>query len=388
MIFLLLLFPLIGFSQDFTRSSLTTGFRSSYFTQSNSFDNSFFYYQPEYQDETFGETYSVKKQLKLRVFDYISSDEHVIIDPLDASLEFIKDRHSFQIGFLRYRFSETFGLQLLDVANPRDYSEFIFNDLSWSKRSVFGMNTTSKFDALQIQLILTLWPNGDRLPYQGSAFDPTTSAIDYRGGVIDRPWFKDLEYGTRLKYLFQNGFDLGVLYYHHFSRPTFMEFSPTGPMSFKARPTDVLVDSLGTSGSYVKGDWVYRADILYTHQDLVIDGLTAFKKMNHTQSLVGVDRTFDTFILGLQSQADYSVGRHFYGIRAEKSDWEAFKPSVMFFQSYKENDQWLQLKTRMSRGDWRLDVAYDNIHGGGSPNQVFGLYRNNDRFLFDLQYIY
>jgi hypothetical protein len=388
MIFLLALLPLMGFTQDFTQKSLTVGARSSYFTNLEEWDNTFLYYIPEYADETFGEKIGQRRKFKLRVLDYSNSDEKVIVDPLDVSMEFFSDRNSFQIGFLRYRFSETFGLQLLDVANPRDYSEFIFNDLSWSKRSVFGMNDTFKWNNFQIQFILTLWPNGDRLPYRDTAFDSTSSNVEYQGGVVERPWFKDLEYGTRMKYLFENGLDISFLYFHHFSRPTFQEVKIISLSQFTTRPTQHMVDSFGTSASYVWNEWVLRGDALFTLNDLVMENLSSYNKDDHFQTLVGIDRNFESFILGLQSQSDFTIDRHFYGIRFEYSDVSWWKPSAMVFQNYQSTDQWFQLKSLFEIEDWKLSVSYDGIHGGKDNEDLFGVYRKNDRYLVDLSYTY
>lgn len=388
MMLLYFLLPFITLAQDFSQKSLTLGVRSSYFTNLEEWDNTFLYYIPEYSDESFGEKIGQRRKLKLRVFDYINSNEKVIVDPLDVSWEFFTDRNTFQVGFLRYRFSETFGLQLLDVANPRDYSEFVFNDLAWAKRSVFGLNDTIKWDKLQVQFILTLWPNGDRLPYQGTAFDTTPDFVDYQGGVVERPWFKDLEYGTRMKYLFENGLDVGLLYYHHFSRPTFFDFRPQASGRIATYPTDQLVDSFGGSFSYVWEEWVLRGDTLYTVNDLVMESLLSYEKQNHFQSLVGIDRSFEELVLGVQTQSDYTLDRHFFGARAEWNALSWWKPSAMIFQNYQSSDQWLQLKSQFSYQDYQLGVSYDAIHGSRSDDDLFGFYRTQDRFLVDVSTTY
>lgn len=388
MIWLLCLLPLFTYAQDYATKSLTVGTRSSYFTDNGETDNTFLYYIPEYQDETFGEKIGMRKKFKLRVFDYTQSDEEVIVDPLDVSLEFFSDENTFQMGFLRYRFSETFGLQLLDVANPRDYSEFVFNDLSWSKRSVFGMNDTFKVGNLQWQFILTLWPNGDRMPYKGTAFDPTEGRIAYEGGVVERPWFRDLEYGTRMKYLFENGLDLSLLYFHHFSRPTLQQIIVKSPFDIRTKNTDHLVDSLGTSASYVLDEWVVRADALYTINDLVQETLLEFEKEDHFQTLFGIDKNFEKFVLGFQFQSDYSADRHFLGIRSEYSDIEWWKPSAMVFRNVESSDQWFQLKSMFEWRAWKMSVSYDGIHGGREEGDLFGLYRTKDRFLMDASFTY
>jgi hypothetical protein len=389
MIFLVLLFPFFVFAQDFSQRSFTLGTRSSYFVNDDKWDNTFMYYNPEYVDEKFGESVGLRRKFKLRVFDYVSSNEKVIIDPLDVSLEFFTDKNTFQVGFLRYRFSETFGVQFLDVANPRDYSEFIFNDLSWSKRSVFGMNDTYKWNDFSVQLILTLWPNGDRLPYQGTPFDPTdNTAVDYQGGVVERPWFKDLEYGTHFKYLMSSGVDLSFLYYHHFSRPTFQDIQMKSPTQFKAVPTSHLVDSVGSSVSYVWNEWVLRADALYTFNDLVQKNLLEYKKDDHFQTLAGLDRNFENYLVGFQSQTDFTTQRHFFGVRSEYTNNSWWKPAVMLFKNYARDDQWFQLKNAFEVDDWKLNITYDNIHGGNAESDLFGFYRDQDRLLVDASFTY
>lgn len=388
MLLLLLFITTFSWAQDFREMSFTLGARSSFFVNPEEWDNTFLYYVPEYADETFGQSVGQRRKFKLRVFDYLSSDEGVIIDPLDVSVEYFTNSNSFQIGFLRYRFSETFGLQLLDVANPRDYSEYVFNDLAWSKRAVFGLNDTYRWNELQIQAILTLWPNGDRLPYHDSSFDPTGGQLDYRGGVVNRPWFKDLEYGTRIKYLFANGLDFSALYYHHFSRPTSQEVLMSTPFSFKIRPTEKMVDSLGSSLSFVVKDWVLRADYLFTFNDLVQEDLLTYSTQNHSQLLAGIDRTYDSFLVGLQTQSDFTAEKHFFGIRSEWTALAWWKPSVMMFKNYALNDQWFQFKNMFEKDEWRLTLTYDNIHGARDDENVFGLYRENDRIMVDASYTY
>jgi len=387
MILFLLLIPLLTLAQDLSNKTFTIGTRNSYFTDSEGWDNTFLYYIPEYSDEKFGEEVGLKRSFKLRIFDYVSSDEKVIVDPLDISIEFFSNNNSFQIGFLRYRFSETFGLQLLDVANPRDYSEFVFNDLSWSKRSVFGMNDTYKWNNFQIQLILTLWPNGDRLPYKDSPFDPTGGQTNYEGGVVEHSWFKDLEYGSRIKYLLQNGLDLSFLYYHHFSRPTFQDVT----LSFtgvSVKPTDHMVDSFGSSASYVLNNWVIRADALYTLNDLIQKDLLTYKKENHFQTLIGIDRSFDNFLLGIQTQSDTTANRHFFSFRTEYTRFEWWKPSFMIFKNYRRDDQWMQLRSAFEYESIKLSLSYDNIHGAKSDSDLFGFFRKQDRILVDASYTY
>ena len=250
------------------------------------------------------------------------------------------------------------------------------------------MNDTYKWNNFSMQLILTLWPNGDRLPYHDSAFDPTGGQIGYQGGVVDRPWFKDMEYGTRFKYLTANGLDLSFLYYHHFSRPTFQDIKFNSPTDISTKDTHHIVDSLGTSASYVVSDWVLRADMLFTKNDLIQKNLLEYKKDNHTQLLAGIDRNFEEFLLGFQTQSDFTMDRHFFGLRGEWSKFSWWKPSVMLFKNYSNTDQWFQLKNSFEKDSLRLSLAYDSIQGGSGESALFGFYRKNDRILADISFTY
>lgn len=376
-----------------SQTNFTLGHRSSFFQDGKYFDNSYLYVIPEYSEENIQEGISNRKKFKLRVFDPQSSDEKPILDPLDISMEWFTDKNSFQIGFLRYRFSETFGLQLLDVANPRDYSEFIFNDLSWSKRAVFGFNNTYRVNDIEIQGIFTAWSNGDRLPYKNSTFDLTNGQLGYRGGVIHRPWFKNPEYGLRLKKLFSNGLDVSFLYFHHFVRPTPSQLilNPFPPIPVGIKQLSEQVNSFGGAASYVFGDWVFRGDALFTQKDIVQRQLINIAKPeseNHFQALLGVDRSYEDFLIGFQTQSDFTLKRHFGGLRTEWNAFEIWKPSLMYFRNYEFSDQWFQIKNSFFWNDFRADIVWDQFEGDQKNQSLFALFRNNDRILFDVNYQY
>src|SRR5690606_21382315 len=99
-------------------------------------------------------------------------------------------------------------------------------------------------------------------------------------------------------------------------------------------------------------------------------------------------RTFEKFLLGLQTQSDFASQRHFGGLRFEYTGMDWWRPSAMLFTSYATSDQWLQLKSVFTEADWQLALVYDNIHGGNDDDDLFGFYRNLDRFLVDLSFTY
>ncbi len=379
---LALLFTLPALAQEASWQG-TLGTRGSYLTGGDGWDNQLNYAEFSWQNQAFTEDASSKRTVSLRVFDPVSSDEPPVIDPVNVSLERLAGPWTFQVGFLRYRFSETFGFQILDVANPRDYGDYLLNDLGWAKRSVFGGNLQWNSGPWQLQGILTLWGNGDRLPWRGSAYDVVPETVEYEGGVVDRPWFKDPEYGARLKHLFANGLDVGLLYYHHFSRPTLLEIASTGPLTFKARPTEVQVSSWGASFSQVLGDWVVRGDGLLTEDDPVPRTGLKTTRREHLQYLVGVDRTWDEWLFGIQYQDDREFERPTAGGRLEWQKYGAWKPSVMCFVG-ERSDSWVQLRQRLEWEEWRAELTVDALNGKNDGRTLFGALKDQDRVLVDV----
>ncbi len=373
-----------AFSQESVEESFTFGTRSSYFGEHDLYDNAMNFFHLNYRDERYFDSGTLKTSLEFRIFDPTSSDENVYIDPVNVSLEFLMNSVSLEAGFLRYRFSETFGLQILDVANPRDYSDYVLNDLSWAKRSVFGLNMQNRWDRLEILWMLTLWSNGDRLPYKGSPFDLTGGEFGYEGGVVHRPWFQDQEYGVRLKYLFENGLDVSVLGYHHFARPTYIYLNQTGPMSFEAALSSRMVDSLGMAASFVMGDWVLRGDFLLTLLDNFQTAPLEFSTEDHYQHLLGIDRIWENWSLGAQIQNDFLYNRNFFGLKIENSFFDFWKPGAMAFVSDKNADKWIQFKNAFQYENWDLNVVVDLLDGDISSQGLFGLYRDNDRVLVEI----
>jgi hypothetical protein len=358
--------------------------RGSWFADTSAWDNQLNYAEVDWSRQHYGEDSSRKETVSLRVFDPVSTEEKPIIDPVNVSAEWLRGAWAWQLGFMRHRFSETFGFQILDVANPRDYGDYLLNDLAWAKRSVFSGVLQWARDGWQLQGIVTPWANGDRLPWRGSPFDVVSSTVAYQGGVVERPWFASPEYGARVKRLFENGLDVGLLYYRHHARPTLLELVQTGVTQYAARPTDQLVQSTGASFSQVWGDWVVRGDALLTFQDVVQgDTPLSIARADHFQTLLGVDRTWGDWLFGGQWQEDPEYERRTWGARTEWQRWEAWRPSLMMFRG-EEGDSWLQLRQRLNWEGWRADIAWDMLDGPRERAALFGYIRRADRVLVDV----
>lgn len=369
-------------------STFTIGSRASFMSADDKLANGLNYIEFKRNNEKYFDDFILKTSLELRAFDPYTSNEEAFIDPVNVSAEFLFNTTSFQVGFLRYRFSETFGLQILDVANPRDYSEYFLNDLSWAKRSIFGLNMLNKIGNLEALWMMTLWGNGDRLPYKNSPYDTVEGQLGYQGGVVDRAWFKDIEYGVRLKYLFENGLDLSVIGYRHHNRPSIVTLNQKSAYEYVLRPYNEMVESLGLAGSYVVEDWVFRTDALITFDDSLIRPDFSIERKDHKQFLLGLDRVWESWTIGGQYQNDLTLKRQFYGMKFEYDKYEKWKPSAMLFVSDKNQDQWFQFKNSFILNELNFSLTWDSIHGAFNAKSLFGQHRRDDRFLMDLAFVY
>lgn len=339
-------------------------------------DYSYLLYQANYKHEEYGDNYLFKKNFDLEIVDFLNSDERAEIKPRYVSLEYLKGKNSFEIGFLRYRFSETFGFQILDVANPRDYSESILGDLDMSKRAVFGLNSSTKINDSTLFFYLTLWGNSDKLPYKNSVFNNYPSYLKYDGGTYQKKFLEDIEYGIRYKTLLFDHLDLGFLYYHHERRPTLLKLDNN-----KLVRDSKMVDSFGLSMSYAFDELVLRSDFLSSEKEE--------KNKRTEEGIIGLDRTFDSLKVGLQTYNHFNKGIHYLGTHLEL-DYEDYeiKPEIQFFTNTEKRDLWMRFGFRYLISDINFKVFYDYLESTEKKSSLIYKFRDNKKLTIELNYVF
>lgn len=292
------------------------------------------------------------------------------------------DSWNHRVGAQLISFSETFGVQILDVANPRDYTDFIINDISWSKLPVWAINSLYTSGKASLQLIYTPYAGKDILPPPNSFFDVGSDlGLNYTPDVGEREVFKDDEYGARAGYLFANGLDFNVLAYRHFNRtPAFIL------QNLELRPVYGQVTSFGSSFSYVSGDLVFRGDTLLTKNDFYTKDL-GFKRGDRLQFIYGFDYTFnEEWTIGYQIQYRDLPTLHWNSFFVQHQ----FTKSLLFeffgFMGGNNGDFWYQPKVTYVWGDAFLTVLFDGISASEKRPGIFTPYQDKDRYLVNLGY--
>ena len=254
------------------------------------------------------------------------------------------------IGFQEVSWGETFGAQIADVVNPRDYRDpLLVNDLSWSRVPVFAINSQIFLDRLTLQGILT---------------------------PVSRSDGKSVEFGGRASYLFESGLDLGVIYYHHENR------SPL-PFSLIAE-----VDTVGLTVSQTLGNFVLRADtVMNFGQPILNDDLVSYDTVNQFLNIVGSDVTFENDVtLGAQLQTQILDGDNWewLGLLARAKLFKGkVEPEVFFFYGLNNPDVWIQPKLtwNMTRA-LTLSVRADLIMSGNTVSDgALFMVQNRSRVL-------
>ena len=80
------------------------------------------------------------------------------------SLSLSQTLWKLQTGFQEIAWGETFGFQIVDLVNPRDYSDPLILDPSWSRLPVFTLNGQLFLDRLTLQGIFTPVPRNNKFP--------------------------------------------------------------------------------------------------------------------------------------------------------------------------------------------------------------------------------
>jgi hypothetical protein len=296
------------------------------------------------------------------------------------------DHWALHFGFQEIAWGEAFGFYILDLVNPRDWRDPLFNELSWVRLPVFAANLQFFFDRVTAQLILTPVARHGQFPKRSSPFDQLPQAVP----TIQEPnslslsnFPKDAEFGGRLGYLFEFGLDLSFYYYNHFNRiPTYeLIVSPLGDLSLS--PVFQKVQTFGSSFTHTLGDFVLRGDqILQT-------GLATSPKW---QSVLGSDVvTQNDWTLGAQYHADLWEGSKFHSMSVrilKKLANGKLEPELFIYHGLNNNDQWIQPKlTWNTTSALAISLRADFLPGKGPglDGQLFGL-KDKSRFLTWVSY--
>ncbi|MBF0362327.1 MAG: hypothetical protein HQK49_15025 [Oligoflexia bacterium] len=257
----------------------------------------------------------------------------------------LKDKGTYYSSVWGLQFvnwSETFGLNILDIVNPRDFSEFIFEDLSASKIPVWAFKTSILLDKFTIQPIYVPQARNYIVPPKGSFFDPIPKVLDaiVRVPAKDKKIFTDHEYGLKLAYLFSFGLDFSLIYYSYYHRIPVYYLNLS---DFKLHlADDKRVTSYGNSFTYSNGGLVLRGDTLFTKEVPYFSNDFIYRISDQWQGIYGLDYTFENQII---------IGSQFHFENINENKWISFqiKKSIgnfdlqaMYFTGINNKDLWIR----------------------------------------------
>lgn len=280
-------------------------------------------------------------------------------------------------GLQNISWSETFGFNILDLVNPRDWSEYVFEDLSWVQLPVWALKTSLIYENLKLQLIYVPRARNAVLPRAGSYYDllPASLAGIEREAYKKKEVFRDAEWGVRLEYLFDFGLDLSLIAYEHFNRtPSY--YLENGRLLL----TDRKLQSFATSFTYAYEGMVLRGDTLFTLSQPSFSKDLQYKESDDWQGIYGVDYTFESqWTMGAQYQFAKEAKNHWGALQVKKTFGD-FDLQGLYFFGLNNSDRWLRPEfTWHLPFSTSLRVYYDYIYGQGDEG-VLSPFKRRDVF--------
>lgn len=343
---------------------------------------------------------SKESALKIGNIEFdLKTSLRALYDPIDRNDEFqftsayfenSGERYFIRVGAQQFAFSETFGVNLMDILNPRDYRLSIFDDAQFYRLSVWSINYKFIGEQNFFQVIITPVPRKSIFPSLDSSFEIYLPAV----GTInqgDEYTLDQAEGALRFGRLFDSGVDISFIAATHQNRiPAYKYYSSSQIIEIQHK----RVNSFGTSVTYSKDAFVLRGDLLLTHNDIMNNILGSVVTVkNHIQSILGVDWTGDQ---GLQLGAQLHYDSHnssekkqkWISILASKS-WsnETYKLECMAFRGISNNDLWISPKLIVSVGDFQFKLIFDFIDGKTNDGGL-ALFKDADQVRTQFNYFF
>jgi len=301
------------------------------------------------------------------------------------------------LGFQEIPWGETFGPPILDIVNPRDFRDSLLLDPSWVRLPTASANAMYFFEKTTLQVVLTPKSRYPLLPTPGSSYDLST---DHAGVLLQDErsltpvsWGQGTEFGGRISTLFDNGIDLGFLYYKHLSRnPTYRLLLPaqSGIGSNNAAQATALlipeilpVQTIGNTLSYAFNDFVLRQDTALNLQQPLQNHVRSVEQVDKgTQllSVIGLDWTSQRNLsLGAQIQIEYDDSELIHrfldwaSLRASYPLWEnRLILNLFLYKGINNPDTWVQPEITLNITDaFSISLRADIVHGSEDPNQGY-----------------
>lgn len=367
LLFLILFSPhLWAFDGDFK-----LGVRPYYFTQLEVVgSDGWLYYKNQFDLSSWemGDLlFNTEARLLYEKVDKLES--RFLLMPTEFNLVWQGDKSSLQIGAQQFAFSETFGVNLMDIMNPRDYRFSVTDSSEFYRLAQWSINYKYLDEEFFIQAVWTPLPRMNRYPQRGASFafySPLATEVD------DSNYYDlaDGEFALRGGTLFDNGIDLSILLATHQSRSLTYNVNVVDLSHIVATAHSERVYSLGSSATYATDSFVWRGDLLLTLDDYLL-GLNDSGHFvdRHWQSIIGGDWSGDS---GLQLGSQLHFDSH---NSSKKSQWwisfligQSFYNERLFleqilFKGINNSDWWAKSTLKWIDGAYAISLIYNYLYG-------------------------
>lgn len=324
-------------SSHFTRDlEIGTQFGRSFEGQKNS--PALLYIVPKFSTQfEFGSTtpgvITLTSSLRASAAQYTGSHE-LLASPRELHIAYEQGHVKLQLGYQQVSWGETFGVQIADVVNPRDYSDPLITEVGWIKEPVAMANAQMFFSPVTLQFIATPLPRSGK----------SVTLPGLQGLAETRPG--GIEWGGKANILFDFGLDLAAIYYNHWNRDVFL-------------PAVEKIQTAGITASQSAGSFVFRAD-------------SVFSTHSRWQTILGSDLTTeDQWTLGAQAHHDRSGTQWTHAVSfkiAKKIAEGLLEPEIFLFQGLNRESTWVQTSVTWNLSDHLSALLrVDTLSGSDSP---------------------
>jgi hypothetical protein len=349
-------------------------------------------------------TASTSFQYQLEIVDrgLIGAVERPELGETFAALS--KGGATYSMGLQRVSWGETFGISVLDVVNPVDYSNPLASSAKETQLPSPILSLVYQADPFTLQGIVAPCVRDSVAPSADSRFSPLAQITSVQLNVQnERGQFatcepRNSEGGGRLSWLGDSGLDLSAIYYTHQNRNLVYDFWKKQERNtasvINAEPAREKVYSLGASSSYAFESSVLRfegaftvgqplwfstqyglifGDILRTiaAYDFVTEQQYNFGLQHHMDSVIGGENKHWASLFGRLDFWEKSLEMESFGIFGLNNDDKRIKGTIKWNANH----------------IFSLGASYDWIDGVFKPGGTaspFGLMKDKDRLSLTL----
>jgi hypothetical protein len=391
---LILFLLLSSFSSFALDGELRVGVRPIYFSNDSKYGADFWgYYKNNFDLNILSTDLAINIENRLMYDSLEGQDGQLYYMPTELNVLWQGEHQSLQVGSQQFAFSETFGVNLMDIMNPRDYRYSITDSAQYYRLAQWALNYKYLTDDYFFQLVWTPVPRQNRYPKLHSPFAFYSSLITKLNDEIDYD-LSDGEVAVRGGLLFESGLDLSFLVATHQSRSLTYNVNVVPLSDISAQAISKRVTSSGMSATYVLDAFVFRFDTLLTIDDYLLGLNDSGHIVNtHFQSIIGGDWSSES---GLQ----FGIQLHYDSHNSSEQSqwWSSFLFSKSFFQEklfieqimfkgISNADWWLKSKLKWQTDSYSIGFIYNYLQGDFSDGGI-GIFDTSDYLQISLEWIF